>query len=160
SWSRMKAKIWKSLLVTSGLLVLGVVGFAGYTTIHYLRTSPRFEVKKVSVLGLRRVEETQVLTKAGLPDVANGFSVDLEGVRERVEALKWVRFATVQRVLPDTIAIKIVEREPVGLARIHGELFQFDAQAELLDQDRGAGVNFPILDGLSPDDSEANQKKV
>ena len=73
--------------------------------------------------------------QAGLRGSGNIFSVDLDAIRERVEGLKWVRFATVQRVLPDTIAIKIVERKPVGLARIRGEIFQFDAEAELLDPD-------------------------
>ena len=35
---------------------------------------------------------------------------------------------TVQRVLPDKIIIKVVEREPIGLARIRGEIYQFDAR--------------------------------
>jgi cell division protein FtsQ len=156
----MKTKIWKSFLVVAVVAVLGVVGITGYIVVDYLYTSPRFEIKKVSVAGLNRVQEPHVLAQADLPDSANVFSVDLEGMRERIEGLKWVRFATVQRVLPDTISIRIVERTPVGLARIRGEIFQFDSNAELLSRDRGAGVNFPVLDGLTVDDVEANQKKV
>jgi cell division protein FtsQ len=156
----MKGKIWKSLVVLSTLVVLGAAGWGSYTIVHYLRTSPRFEVKKVSVVGLKRVEVHQVLSRAGLADKANVFSVNLEEVRERIEGLKWVRFATVQRLLPDTIGIKIVERQPVGLARMRGSILQFDAEGELLEQDRGTGVNFPILDGLSAKDIEGNQKKV
>ena len=37
-----------------------------------------------------------------------------------------MRYAIVQRVLPDEIIIKVVEREPIGLARIDGEIYQFD----------------------------------
>ena len=54
----------------------------------------------------------------------------------------------------------MVEREPVGLARIRGEIYQFDSQAELLDPDTEGGINFPILDGLEFDEPEANQKKI
>jgi cell division protein FtsQ len=156
----MKAKIWKSFVAVSALVVLGVFGWGSYTVVHYLRTSPRFDVKKVSVVGLKRVEVNQILARADLPDGANVFSVRLEDVRERVERLKWVRFAVVQRVLPDTIGIRVVERQPVGLGRIRSQILQFDAEGELLEQDRGAGVNFPILDGLKANDPEENLKKV
>lgn len=156
----MKGRIWKSLVAVSMLAALGVFGWGTYTAVHYLRTSSRFEIRNVSVVGLKRVEVNQILSRAELPDRANVFSIDLENVRERVEGLKWVRFATVQRVLPDTIGIQIVEREPVGLARIRGGILQFDAEGELLEQDRGSGVNFPILDGLKAKDTEGNRKKV
>ena len=156
----MKPKSWKSLIVVSGLAALSISGLGEYLVVDYLHTSPRFDVKKVAVAGLKRVDETQVLAQADLPGRSNVFDIDLEGVRERVEGLKWVRYATVQRVLPDTIAISVVEREPAGLARIRGAILQFDIEAELLAQDRGAGVNFPILDGLKTNDPEGNRKKV
>lgn len=155
----MKGKIGKLRFVVA-VAVLGLLGWGSYTVIHYLRTSPRFELEKVAVAGLKRVEVSEVLARADLPDGENLFSVDLDEVRERIEALKWVRFATVQRVLPDTIGIRIVEREPVGLARIRGAILQFDAEGELLEKDRGSGVNGPILDGLKAKDIEGNRQKV
>ena len=102
----MKIKVWKWIVLVSAAAVLSVVGYAGYTIVHYMRTSPRFAVQTVSVVGLNRVEQKHVLGQAGMEAAANVFSVDLEEVRQRVEGLKWVRFATVQRLLPDTIAIK------------------------------------------------------
>jgi cell division protein FtsQ len=156
----MKTRVWKGIVLVAAVAVLIVGGYAVYTVIHYMRTSPRFAIRTVSVVGLNRVEEGRVLRQAGVKGTVNLFAVDLEGVRERVEALRWVRYATVQRLLPDTIAIKIVERTPVGLARIEGQILQFDAQAELLDRDRGSGADFPILHGLTFDDAEMNPKKV
>jgi len=108
----MKAKIWKVLQVLMMVAVLTVLGGVTYTTTQYLRTSPRFEVKKVLVLGWKRVTEPEVLTQADVPDKANVFTVDLDAIRARVEHMEWVRHALVQRVFPDTITIKIVEREP------------------------------------------------
>jgi len=156
----MKTRIWKWMVLVSAIVVLCVVGYSGYTVVRFMRTSPRFAVRTVSVMGLNRVEEGQVLRQAAVKGSSNVFSVDLQSVRERVEVLKWVRFATVQRLLPDTIAIKIVERTPVGLARIRGQIFQFDAEAALLNPDRGGGAEFPILHGLTADDPEVNRKKV
>lgn len=156
----MKAKIWKSFLASVTLVALIIMGYGSYTVVHYLRTSPRFEIKKVDVVGLKRVEETQVLGQVKLPDGANVFAIDLDEVRERVEELKWVRFASVKRVLPDTIAISVMERQPVGLARVRKQILQFDTDAELLDRDHGTGMNAPILDGLKPNDLKGNMKKV
>ena len=156
----MKNKIWKSFVTLAAVAVLTAMGIVGYTIVHYLRTSPRFAVQSVLVEGLNRVEDSHVYRQARLPDDANIFSVDLAGVRERVERLKWVRFATVQRVLPGTISIKVFERSPVGLGRVGNEIVQFDAFAQLLNRDSGGGAAFPILDGLSEDEPEGNQKKV
>jgi cell division protein FtsQ len=156
----MKSIIFKSFIAISAAAVLVVVGYGSYTIIHYARTSPRFDVKKVEVAGLKRAAETDVLAQARLPDGANVFSIDLDQVRERVEALKWVRFASVQRVLPDTIAIHVVERQPVGLARVRKQILQFDTEAELLERDQGAGMQAPILDGLKPNDNAGNRKKI
>jgi cell division protein FtsQ len=156
----MKTKVWKWIVLVSAAVVLAVVGYTGYTIVHYMRTSPRFAIRSVSVGGLNRIEEGAVVRRAGVESSLNVFEVDLEAVRERVEGLKWVKFATVQRLLPDTIAIKIVERTPVGLARIRGKILQFDEEGELLERDRGSGADFPILHGLTPDDAEMNQKKV
>jgi len=156
----MKAKIWKALQVITIVAALSLLGGVSYTIVKYLRTSPRFEVKKVLVLGWKRVTETQVLTQADVPDKANVLSVDLAGIRERVEQLQWVRYAIVQRVFPDTITIKIVEREPVGLARIRGQVYQFDTDGAVLDYDPSTGVNYPILDGLQPKDRPGNLRRV
>ena len=112
------------------------------------------------MLGWKRVTETQVLTQADVPDKANVLSVDLAAIRERVEQLQWVRYAIVERVFPDTITIKIVEREPVGLARIRGQVYQFDTEGAVLDYDPSAGVNYPILDGLQPKDRPGNLRRV
>jgi cell division protein FtsQ len=156
----MKTKIWKGIVLVAAVAVLSVVAYAGYTVVHYVRTSPRFAVRTVSVTGLNRLDDKLVFRQAGVQTAANVFSVDLEAVRERVEGLKWVRFATVQRLLPDTIVIKVAERTPVGLARIGGEILQFDEEAELLNRDRGTGADFPILHGLTLDGLEMNKKKV
>jgi cell division protein FtsQ len=126
--------------------------------IQFAKAAPRFEVEKLSVQGLRRVDENQVLAKAGFEVGTNVFDVNLREIRERVEQIQWVRHALVERVLPNQIIIKVVEREPIGLGRIRGEIYQFDADAVILDPDPTSG-SFPILDGLGGDTAR-NVKKV
>ena len=101
-----------------------------------------------------------MLAKAGFEVRHKCVHVNLAEIRERVEQLQWVRYALVERVLPDQIIIKVVEREPIGLARIRGEIYQFDIDAMILDPDPISGSSFPILDGLRADDPQGNMKKV
>jgi len=154
------AKLIRVAQVAGAVAALSILCWVAYSVIFYLATAPRFEVKKFSVSGLKRVEENQILAKAGFGVGKNVFRVNLQQIRARVEELQWVRYAMVERVLPDQIIIKVVEREPIGLARIRGEVFEFDMDGKILDPDPLTGSSFPILDGLRGGDNKNNLPKV
>jgi len=154
-----KKQIVRCLQLTAGGAILGGLCWGAYSVVLFMKASPRFEVEKLSVSGLRRVDDNQVLAKAGFEVGTNVFDVNLQEIRERVEQIRWVRHALVERVLPDHIIIKVVEREPIGLGRIRGEIYQFDADGVILDPDPTIGTSFPILDGLAADTAR-NVRKV
>jgi cell division protein FtsQ len=156
----MKARIFKLFQLLVLAAFLGALGWSAYTAAQYLRTNPRFEVRELSVSGLRRVKENQVIERANFDIGANVFTADLDQIRSRVEEIQWVRQALVQRILPNEILIKITEREPVGLARVHGEVYQFDADGMILQPDPASLPSLPILDGLRPGDSAWNKKSA
>jgi len=153
-------KLIRFVQVAMAVAALSVVCWLGYSAVVYLPTAPRFEVKKLSVSGLKRVDENQILAKAGFEMGTNVFRVNLRLIRERVEELEWVRYAMVERVLPDQIIVKVIEREPVGLARIRREVYQFDIDGKILDPDPRDGFGFPILDGLQPGNHKKNLSKI
>ncbi|HEX5000184.1 MAG TPA: FtsQ-type POTRA domain-containing protein [Terriglobia bacterium] len=160
----MKAKILLSLRFFAGAVVIVALGWTSYATVRYLRTSSRFEVRRLVPQGLKHVTETQVLAAAGGDGFEMGmnvFAVDLDGVRARIEELRWVRHALVERILPDQITIKIVEREPVGLARVNGETRRFDIEGVLLEApEADEDFSFPVLDGMRLDDPEGNRGRA
>ncbi len=157
---KIAAKLIRTAQIAAALVAMSAVCWAGYSLIVFLTTAPRFEVQKLSVSGLKRVAENQVLAKAGFDVGTNVFRVNLQEIRQRVEELQWVRHAMVERVLPDQIIIKVIEREPAGLARIRGEVYQFDIDAQILDPDPDGGSSFPVLDGLRGGDRKGNLVKV
>ena len=152
------AKLLRIAQVTISLCGLAALGWGVYQGVVYLRTSPRFQVQKLTVSGLKHIHESDVLMKTGFEVGANIFAIRLDEVRARVEELPWVRYAQVQRVLPDQVVIKIAEREPIGLARIRGEVYQFDADGKILAPDSISGSSFPVLDGLRIDDEDGRGK--
>lgn len=54
------------------------------------------------------------------------FSVDLSAVLERVQAIDWVESVTVERHLPSTLRVSIVERAPVALWQRNQRLVMVD----------------------------------
>src|SRR5262249_33211352 len=105
---KLHGKTYAFLVACFFALCAAPIVWALYSGIVYLTSNPRFEVQKLTVSGLKRVEENEVLAKAGFEVGTNVFRVKLDEIRERVEELQWVRYALVERVLPDQIIIKII----------------------------------------------------
>ena len=98
----------------------------------------------------QRVTSVQIEAVVG-PEIGRGFlSVDLRALRERLEAIDWVRHATVWRRWPGTLSVSITEHTAAarwgrnGLLNVEGKLFTRDS--------RHAFPELPLLDG--PEGSE------
>lgn len=77
-----------------------------------LASDAGFEVRKVRVSGVERMNQLKVYEAAyGQRDTPMPL-VDLEGLREDLVAMPWVHDARVSRQLPDSLVIDIIERTP------------------------------------------------
>jgi cell division protein FtsQ len=61
--------------------------------------------------------------------------------KQRLESLPWVRSAVIERRLPDTLEVRLVERKPLAL-------WQHGGKVELIDRE-GAVIPVPRLDGFA-----------
>jgi cell division septal protein FtsQ len=158
----MKSKLFRFLrfvFVVTGLGCVASLVWAGHT---YLHTDPRFDLKKITVSELKHVDDSEILGRVQLNTGINTniFAVDMDDVRTRVEQIEWVHHVTVQRVLPDEIVIRVVERDPKGVARIEGRLVEFDEEATILEPDNPTLPAFPVLVELDENNVEANRRKI
>jgi len=85
-----------------------------------------FVLSTLTINGIDRTSQEDVLAlldvDAGIPLMA----VNLDTLQSRIEALPWVRRATVTRVLPGDINIVIEERKPFALWQLDGKLRLID----------------------------------
>jgi cell division protein FtsQ len=116
--------------LTPLLFILCLLGLAGWSVILILdpMTMP---VRVVSVdgeikyLDRRGLEQTVVQAVSG-----NFFTVDLIRIRRQIERLPWVKSASVRRVWPDTLAVRVVEQVPLAywgedaMVNPQGEVFK------------------------------------
>jgi cell division septal protein FtsQ len=163
----MKSKLFKILRIVFVVSSLGCVASLVWAGYHYMHTDPRFNLRKVTVSDmkhsdLKHVDDDEILSRIRLNTDGNTniFAVDMDDVRTRVEQLEWVRHANVQRVLPDTVLIRVDERDPLGVARLHGRLVEFDDEAAILEPDEPGLPALPVLLELEENNIEANRLKI
>lgn len=86
-----------------------------------------FEVRRVRVSGVQRMNELKVYEAAYAQRDTPMPLVDLDALRQQLVAMDWVRDARVSRQLPDTLVIDIVERTPHAVLVKPGRLVLIDA---------------------------------
>ena len=103
----------------AAILVAIVLVILGYNA---LASSPLFELRRVTISdagpALRADIEQAVKNAVGKSKLLD---VDLAIVKQRVEAVPLVRLASVARILPDGIFVRVSERKPSILVRRESE---------------------------------------
>ena len=139
---------WLSLALTS------------YAVVHYLRTTPRFDVKKVSVAGLKRVEDDAGV-RAGGP--ARFRTISFRSISTTfANASKdsaGCAYATVQRVLPDKISSRWSNVSPSAWREFAARFISLMRRPSCLIRIRGSGSISRYLDGLESDEPEGNPEE-
>ncbi len=74
-----------------------------------------FEVRDVTANGTKRTTRDDVGNAVGAVRGAPILGVDIRVVRARIEALPWVKEAKVERALPDTLVVRLTERETLAI---------------------------------------------
>lgn len=82
---------------------------------QFVTTSAHFEAKTLAFEPTAHVTPERLRELMGLQEGTNILSVDVDDMRRRVEADPWVASASVQRRLPDTLHVSVVEHEPAAV---------------------------------------------
>ncbi len=97
-----------------------------------------FRVNEVLVVGRERTKREDLLRAVGVRRGTAIFAFDPDAARMRIEALTWVREASVERRLPDTVLLRLVERRPMALWQRDDGFSLVDNQGEVIrDEDFG-----------------------
>ena len=148
SWTRQ----WAIFIIT----VVAPLGIGSYFVTTFVLTSARFELRSaddIQLMASHFVTREDVAAALGLPGHSNGFGLkilrlSLEDVCKQVEAIPWVHSATLTRVLPNHLVIRVVERQPVAYANVGGHVSLVDSEGIFLDKPESVYFDFPVITGL------------
>src|SRR5262245_6975880 len=114
------AMIWRVALVLSALIVAGVsTAMAGLKVRDYVLSDPRFTLPRdharaLSVDGLQYAPRAKV-QRIFTADFENSiFAIPIDERRRRLLAIDWVEDASVSRIWPNRLVVRIRERKPVA----------------------------------------------
>src|SRR5271166_2791787 len=79
-------------------------------------------VNDIRVEGRATTDRETVLDALGARPGTPIFAVDPTHAKRQLESLPWVRSAAIERRLPDTIYVRLVEREPMALWQHGGRI--------------------------------------
>jgi len=150
-------RLWLTIMVLGGVGVITAV--AGIRVRQYALTDPQFMLSRdrqdaLAIQGLSytpRAKVQQVFTADFDHSV---FSVPLEERRRRLLAIDWVEDASVSRIWPDRLLVRIRERKPVAFVIFRSSVLLIDAHGVLLDPPVQAQFAFPVLSGVREDETE------
>jgi cell division protein FtsQ len=139
---------WAGIFAANALIAGGIV-FAGLEASAKLLGGPEFaidgfRIERSSRSSASRIEERLARTYGG----RNIFSVNLYEIERMAMLDPWVRAASVKRVLPGTIRVRVVERIPVAVALIDGVAHLVDGEGYVIGLTGSGADDLPVLTGL------------
>lgn len=128
----------KNFVRLSAVLTLLVIVWA-------VMWSPLLEVRNVELRGAEHTSGEEVAEVMDLGSGNNILRLSTDEVRDKVESLPWVKKATVARVLPGTLRIRIEEREPAMALSLGAAHWIVDESGRVLES--GKQGELPVLAG-------------
>lgn len=92
-----------------------------------------FGVERVTISGISRMYEREVLAAAGIDWRSSVPFLDVGAVREKLLRVPLIAQASVRKIYPNEIAITQVEREPAALWQKNGEISVIAADGTVID---------------------------
>lgn len=92
-----------------------------------------FDIKTIAISGLKELSQSQVLALAGVSPKNSLAFLSVREVRERLLASPFVQDASVRKLFPDTLEIKLTEREPFALWQKDGIISVIARDGTVLD---------------------------
>jgi len=154
---RIRWRLWLGIAV---LCMAGAsTAVAALKLRAFVATDPRFVLSRgaadaLAIEGLHYASRSRV-RRVFDADFGRGIlSVPLAERRRRLLAIDWVADASVSRVWPDRLAVRVRERVPVAFVYLTNSVELIDAEGVLLEPPPQASFTFPVLSGIREDSPE------
>ncbi len=135
-------KIWV------GVSLLFLILYLGYSALNAWVIDPFFRLDKIKVIRTQSLSEKVILDIAGIEPGKNIFDYELSTISRRLSESPWIQDCKIKRVLPGTLVIEVVDRQPWGIVSDDMD-YLIDSRGVLLKQyDRGGTYKLPMITGI------------
>ena len=158
--------------LATALVALAVLALAGTGAMHGAATPlvaelerwlelAGFGLRQVAITGYRFTADGDIFDAIDLEHARTLLSFDSRAAQGRIEALPWVDTASIERILPDRIEVRIKERTPIAVWQRGEGLFLVDGTGRVLAAVRGDRVPpLPRISGEGAAEAAAELLRV
>ena len=156
---------WRLWVVVVALGVACVsTAVAGFRVRQFALTDPQFTLSReradaLTIQGLEYTPQSKVARVFLLDFDRSVFSIPLAERRRRLLAIDWVEDASVSRIWPDRVLVRIRERKPVAFVLLRSGVSLIDGHGVLLEPPVQAHFAFPVLSGVREGESEEQRRE-
>ena len=147
-------------VVTCGAIILftggrlQAVGAASSDAFYSALGSIGFRMTSLQIAGASPFASRDIASATGLGKNAPILGLDLNAIRTRVQQVGWVESASVVRMLPGTIIVRVVERTPVAVWQVNGRMQVIDGKGRVITEaDPGRFPQLPLVVGAGANTS-------
>ncbi|MFO1152973.1 MAG: cell division protein FtsQ/DivIB [Rhodospirillales bacterium] len=142
-WSRRRLWLGAAVLVVGGGVTLATLAMSpedgrlsDLVADSFARTSSAagLTIEEILVVGRGETSRQALLGALGTGFGEPILALDLQAARQRVLALPWVNGADIERILPDTLIVRLTERQPVALWQHQGKFTLIDVSGQAIVQ--------------------------
>lgn len=115
-------------VVLRNTLFIALMFAAGVWTYRQTQSDARFAVRKIQITGAVHTPAAAIDAITRRYVGLNLFRIDIARVQGDLRSLAWIQRIEIEKRVPDTLRINVVERTPVALAMRNGVLQYVDAE--------------------------------
>ena len=148
----------------AALVVLGTLLYAFHVAEQFLIMDPRFAMggpeddSALQIIGATHVSRAAIAKVFADDEGVSVYLIPLADRRDALRGVAWIRDASVARVWPNRLVVRLTERAPVAFVRVNASRFGLiDAEGVILPPatDR---FKLPVLTGVKASDPIANRR--
>ena len=141
------------------MLIISCVSFYNNTKINYSTDRLKildqflikngFRIKNIEIIGTQNLSDNYLKNIINKHNEVNIFNINLPTIYKKIIENSWVKEGYVERILPDTIKIKILEKKPIAIWQNKNGNKLVSSNGEIISN---ANINtfkssFPIIKG-------------
>ncbi len=128
---------------TRSLALLAII--LSVLALYGANASAAFGYRRLDIVGAGITSEATIRHELAVTDAANLFRLSTAGMADRLRALPTVADASIEVALPDTLRIRVVERQPILVWKVGDRQFLVDADRVAFAA-ADAPVDLPVID--------------
>lgn len=153
---KIKKKRKKISIISKVVLLVFLIIGAGI----FAFISPLFNIEKIEVNGNKKIDSSTITSLSGVSTGKNIFQISTNQIKEKIKENQYINSVTINRRLPGTLVLNVVEREVTYQIKVINSYIYVDYQGYILEVS-SKEAKVPIIEGFQTEqDTLLNGKRL